>query len=251
MVDVPLILVSAVAVFAAALVQGVTGFGFVIVAAPVLTIYLEPTLVVPVMLLQSVALNAAILIGGYRRINLRRVWALVLAGAALTPVGAALLIGLDGAIIRVVMGVVVGVTSVGMLLGIQRTASNERLASIPVGAASGLLGGATGLSGPPVVLFFANQGVDPKEFRANLVFYFQVLNLIALPSFAIGGILTRDVLMLSLGLLPGALAGVGVGIWLAPRIAVALFRRISLVVVLLAGVGAVVSGLIGYSAARG
>ena len=66
MVDIPIIFVSAVAVFAAALVQGVTGFGFVIVAAPVLTIYLEPTLVVPVMLLQSVVLNAAIMVDGYR-----------------------------------------------------------------------------------------------------------------------------------------------------------------------------------------
>ena len=73
MLDLPVFALSAVAVFAAALVQGVTGFGFVIVAAPVLTIYLEPTLVVPVMLLLSVALNAAIMIKGYRWINLRRV----------------------------------------------------------------------------------------------------------------------------------------------------------------------------------
>ena len=234
MVDVPVILVSAVAVFAAALVQGVTGFGFVIVAAPVLTIYLEPTLVVPVMLLQSVVLNAAIMVDGYRWINLRRVWALGLAGAALTPVGAALLIGLDAAVIKVLVGVVVGVTAVGMLLGLQRTASRELLASIPVGAVSGVLGGATGLSGAPVVLFFTNQSVDPKESRANLVFYFQVLNLIALPSFAVGGILTRDVFVLSLELLLGALAGVGAGIWLASRVAVAVFWRISLSIVLLA-----------------
>ena len=251
MVDIPIIFVSAVAVFAAALVQGVTGFGFVIVAAPVLTIYLEPTLVVPVMLLQSVVLNAAIMVDGYRWINLRRVWALMLAGAALTPIGAALLIGLDAAVIKVLVGVVVGVTAVGMLLGLQRTASRELLASIPVGAVSGVLGGATGLSGAPVVLFFTNQSVDPKESRANLVFYFQVLNMIALPSFAVGGILTRDVFVLSLELLPGALAGVGAGIWLASRVAVAVFWRISLFIVLLAGVGAIVSGLIGYQATDG
>ena len=36
MIDVPFILISAAVIFAAALVQGVTGFGFVIVAAPVL-----------------------------------------------------------------------------------------------------------------------------------------------------------------------------------------------------------------------
>ena len=251
MVDMPVIVVFAVAVFAAALVQGTTGFGFVIVAAPVLTIYLLPTLVVPVMLLQSVVLNTAIMIDGYRWINLRRVWALVLAGAALTPVGAALLIGLDATVVRVLVGVVVGVTAVGMLLGVQRTASRELLASVPVGAASGVLGGVAGLSGAPVVLFFTNQGVDPKESRANIVFYFQVLNLVALPSFAVGGILTRDVFTLSLVLMPVTLAGVGAGIWLASRVPVAVFRRISLFIVLLAGVGAIVSGLIGFRGADG
>ncbi len=93
--------------------------------------------------------------------------------------------------------------------------------------------------------------MDPRESRANLVFYFQVLNLVALPSFAVGGILTRDVFVLSLELLPGALAGVGAGIWLASRVAVAVFWRISLFVVLLAGAGAIVSGLVAYQAAGG
>jgi uncharacterized membrane protein YfcA len=243
MVDVPLILLSAAAIFAAALVQGVTGFGFVIVAAPVLTIYLEPTLVVPVMLLVSVFLNAAIMAHGYRWMNLRRVWALIIAGAAFTPVGAALLIGLDAAIIRVLVGVVVGATAIAMLFGLRRSASRELLVSVPVGAVSGVLGGAAGLSGAPVVLFFTNQSVDPRESRANIVFYFQVLNVVALPSFAVGGILTREVFTLALEVLPGAVAGVAGGIWLSSRISVALFSRISLVIVMLAGVGAIASGI--------
>lgn len=245
MVELSVILISAAALFAAALVQGVTGFGFFIVAAPVLTLYLEPTLFVPVMLLHSFLLNAAILVRGYRRINLRRIWVLVMVGAAFTPVGAALLIGLDETVIRVMVGVVVGVTAVGMLLGVQRTASRELLASVPVGAVSGVLGGAAGLSGAPVVLFFTNQSVEPQESRASIVFYFQVLNLVALPSFAVGGILTSDVFTLSLQLLPGTLAGVGAGIWLASRVPVVLFRRISLSIVVLAGMGAIASALTG------
>ena len=180
---------------------------------------------------------------GYRWMNLRRVWALILTGAAFTPVGAALLIGLDAAIIRVLVGVVVGATAIAMLFGLRRSASRELLASVPVGAVSGVLGGATGLSGAPVVLFFTNQSVDPRESRANIVFYFQVLNVVALPSFAVGGILTREVFTLALQVLPGAVVGVAGGIWLSSRVSVALFSRISLVIVLLAGAGAIAPGL--------
>ena len=180
---------------------------------------------------------------GYRWMNLRRMWALILTGAAFTPAGAALLIGIDAAIIRVLVGVVVGATAIAMLLGLRRTASRELLASVPVGAVSGVLGAAADLSGAPVVLFFTNQSVDPRESRANIVFYFQVLNVVALSSFAVGGILTREVFTFALQVLPGAVAGVAGGIWLSSRVSVALFSRISLVIVLLAGAGAIASGL--------
>jgi uncharacterized membrane protein YfcA len=245
MIDLPLVLLSAAAVFAAGLVQGVTGFGFVIVAAPVLTIYLDPELAVPVLLLQSVVLNGAIMLDSYRWLNVRRVWLLMLMGALFTPVGAALLVTLDAAVIRLVVGAVVGVTSVAMLLGLQRTAGREQLVSAPVGAVSGVLGGATGLSGAPVMLFYTNQEVDPRESRANIVFYVQLMNAVALPSFAVGGLLTGEALLLSAELLPGSLVGVVGGIWLASRVPVGLFKRLSLVIVLLAGIGAAVSGIAG------
>jgi uncharacterized membrane protein YfcA len=43
LVELPLIILSAAAVFASGTVFGVTGFGFVIVASPILVSYLDPT----------------------------------------------------------------------------------------------------------------------------------------------------------------------------------------------------------------
>jgi uncharacterized membrane protein YfcA len=70
-------------------------------------------------------------------------------------------------------------------------------------------------------------------------------DLVALPSFAVGGLLTGEALLLSAELLPGSLVGVVGGIWLASRVPVGLFKRLSLVIVLLAGIGAAVSGIAG------
>lgn len=244
MVPVPLIALSALAVFVSGTMQGATGFGFVILAAPIMTAYLAPTLVVPVMVSQSLVLGFVMVVHSYRWVRLRRIWPMMLSGVAVTPVGTLLLVRLDEGVLKLLMGIVVSVTAVAMLLGWQRPAASERAASLPVGALSGLLMGSTGLAGPPVILFFANQGVDQREFRANIVLYLQTVGLLALPSFLVGGVLTADALTLAAQLLPASLAGVFVGIWLSHRVSVALFRRLALFVVVIAGVGAAVSGVV-------
>ncbi len=245
MPDLPLILVSAAAVFVSSVVQGATGFGFVIIAAPVLATYLEPTLVVPVMVSLGFIVTLGVLYHGRRWVDVRRVWVLTLAGAASTPVGALLLVSLSSGTLKLLMGAAVVATGVAMLLGLQRATRHERAASVPVGIASGVLAGSAGVAGAPIILFFANQGLDPRTFRANMVFYLQIVNLVALPSFFVGGVLTADALTLTAALLPASVAGVGVGIWLSSRLSVALFRRAALVVVLIAGVSAMAAGIAG------
>ena len=238
-------LLSASAVFVSSIVQGATGFGFVIIAAPVLATYLEPTLVVPVMVSLGFIVTLGVLYHGRRWVDVRRVWVLTLAGAASTPVGALLLVSLSSGTLKLIMGAAVVATGVAMLLGLQRATRHERAASVPVGIASGVLAGSAGVAGAPIILFFANQGVDPRTFRANMVFYLQIVNLVALPSFFVGGVLTADALTLTAVLLPASVAGVGIGIWLSSRLSVALFRRAALVVVLIAGVSAMAAGIAG------
>jgi uncharacterized membrane protein YfcA len=245
MVPVPLLALSALAVFVSGTVQGATGFGFVILAAPILTAYLAPTLVVPVMVMQSLVLGFVLVVHSYRWVRIGRIWPLMLAGVAFTPLGTLALVRLDEGVLKLLMGLVVGTTAIAMLLGWQRPVSSERAASVPVGALSGLLTGSTGLSGAPVILFFANQGIDPREFRANIVLYLQTVGLLALPSFLIGGVLTAEALTLAAQLLPASLAGVFTGIWLSHRVSLALFRRLALFVVVIAGVGAAASGVVG------
>ena len=244
MVDLPLVIASAVAIFVAALVQGLTGFGFVMLAAPIMTAFIEPKIVVPVMVIQTALLNVAILVHARHWLNLRRVWVLLLSGASATPLGAYLLVALDPAVLKVAIGVIVGATALTMLAGYSRTFAREKLASAPVGAASGLLNSATGLAGPPVVLFFANQGVDPREFRANIVAHFTVLNVATVPAFVVSGVFTRDTVLFGLAVLPAALVGVAAGIALSGWVSRALFLRLALMLVVFAGVGSIVAGLV-------
>jgi uncharacterized membrane protein YfcA len=231
--------------FASATVQGATGFGFVIVAAPVLTMYLAPTLAVPVLVVEGFVMALVLFSRVWRDARPRRVMLLMVFGVAFIPLGTVLLVKLDENLIKILLGLVVGVTALAMLRGFQRAASNEQAASIPVGAASGLLMGSTGLAGAPVILFFANQGIDPRQFRANITAYLVVVGLAAMPSFLIGGVLTQDVGLLSAALLAPSLGGLFTGIWLSRHVSTVLFRRIALVVVLLSAVTAMASGVAG------
>ena len=242
MVEPSFVIISAAAIFLAALVQGLTGFGFVMLAAPIMTAFIAPQIVVPTMLVHTSVLDVLILLQARRWLSLRRVSMLALPGAIATPLGTYLLVVLDESVLKIVIGLVVGGTALTMLAGYSRAFRRERLASVPVGAASGLLNASTGLAGPPVVLFFANQGVDPREFRATIVGHFLVLNAVAIPAFIVADIFTRDQMVFASVLMPAALAGAGVGIVLSRFVSRRLFMRIALTLVLFAGVGSVIVG---------
>ena len=245
-ISLSLLLIAALAVFASATIQGATGFGFVIVAAPVLTSFLSPTLAVPVLVIEGFVMALILFSRVYRSARPKRVIWLMVFGVAFIPVGAWLLVNLDESVIKVMLGAVVGVTALAMLAGFQRAAKNEHLASVPVGMASGILMGSTGLAGAPVILFFANQDVDPREFRANITTYLITVGLFALPTFFASGVLTRDVWVLSAQLLAPSVAGLFTGMWLSKHVSVATFRRAALAVVVIAAVGAIASGIAGF-----
>jgi uncharacterized protein len=139
--------------------------------------------------------------------------------------------------------VVTTLSALALWLGFKRPIANEKVASLPVGLASGILGGSTSMSGPPVVLFFSNQGVDKQGFRANLNLYFTLLTLSTLPSQLVAGLLTRPVLTYTAWFLPVLLAGTLLGVRLAHRVDEAAFRRLTLIVVIATGLSAIASAL--------
>tara|TARA_Y100001960_G_scaffold286239_2_gene323413 strand:- start:1283 stop:2026 length:744 start_codon:yes stop_codon:yes gene_type:complete len=246
MPEINLIIFAGVAVFFSAMIQGTTGFGFVIVAAPILLVLFDPSLVVPVLVLQGFLLALILLIKIYALVDLKRIWPLVLSGIIFTPLGTYFLVNLNAGVLKTIIGVVVGLTAIGMFTGLQLKAKNEKLLSIPVGALSGLLIGSTGLAGAPVILFFTNQDVEPQRFRANITFYLQSVSIVVFPAFFISGVLTSEVFILSGLLFPASLAGLITGIWLHSRVSQRIFRKIALAVVLISAIAAILSGLTSF-----
>lgn len=232
-----------IAVLLASLIAGLTGFGFAIVAVPILMLLMPPKVVVPLVQLLSAVLQIAILVEARQWLDLRRMWPLLLAGVAGVPLGTYLLLILEPQTLRILVGAVVIITSIAMLAGWRWSVRNEKLASVPVGMAGGALGASTGIPGPPVILFFANQEMPKQTFRANLVLYFTCVGLVAVLSLLAGGLITREILVHWAGLLPAVALGMLAGTWLARRTDQARFQQVTLGVLFLTGAAAIATGL--------
>jgi len=236
------LLVGLLAIFFAGFTQGLTAFGFNLVAVPILIMVLPPTMVVPIVMMQAGMLTMAIALEARRWLDLRRIWPLLVAGSIGVPFGARILTILDVNVLKVLIGAVIAAFGVTFLCGFRREIKNEKLAMGPIGLISGVLAGSTGMSGPPVILFLTNQGVGKQVFRANLAFYFTVLSVVAAIAFGREGLITTALLRYAMFLLPAMLVGGIAGIKLAHTVEERLFGKIALIIVIIAGLVALGSG---------
>ncbi len=152
-----------------------------------------------------------------------------------TPLGTYLLLVLDGGVLKLAVGLVTILFAIALLAGFDKPLRREGVSAALVGVASGLLSGSTAMGGPPVVLFYTNQGVEKRAFRANLNAYFTVLALSTLPWQLAGGLITKTVVLYAVSFLPALMLGTGLGIALIPRAKSTVFRTIVLMIVILSG----------------
>jgi hypothetical protein len=238
------ILIGGLVVLGAALLGGITGFGFALVCTPLL---LSLGLPLPVVVISNLCLAIATRLAvAYRlraHIDLKRVAWLVAASVPGILLGAWVIARADPRLIKVAAGALV----ITATLLIARSMSRPPPARIPgaTGAAgflAGFLGATTSLNGIPPVLLLTRDRVSPKGFQANLALFFIASNLITLGVLATRGAPFAEAL-LPRGLiwLPVALAGNLIGVRLGTGLPDLLFRRIALAVAFVAGALAILT----------
>jgi uncharacterized membrane protein YfcA len=230
------------AVFAAGTVQGLLGFGFSLVTVPVLVLLLAPRTAVPVILVLSTLINLFLYRGVRGKGDLKRIRLLMIAGTASLPVGTYLLASIDARPLKVLIGVVISFFALAFLAGWRRPVACEKAGLVATGVASGILNGVTSTSGPPVILFLANQGMTKDAFRASLVTYFLFLNLATLPIYLAAGLLSLGVMAQAGFLVPAMVVGALVGSRLTSRVPEKAFRILAMLMVLATGLMSTLSG---------
>ena len=232
--EIPLFLL---ATFAGALVAGLTGFAFGLVAASIWLYILTP--------LQTATLIIAfgLIVQGYAVWKLRRaldwtkLWPFVLGAAIGVPVGVLILTWSNPAHVRIGVGVFLVLYSLYALFrpAIPPVKAASPVLDAGVGFLNGVLGGMTGLAGILVTIWCGLRGW-PKDVQ-RAVFQPVAVAIFLMSALWIGarGAITSDVIKLFLVGLPALLAGTWLGLKLFGRLDEAAFRKVVLVLLLASG----------------
>lgn len=201
----------ALAAFLAGLVRGLAGFGGALILVPILSVFLGPMVAVPVLNIVDGVTTLPLVPGAMRRCHWPEVLPLFLGAAALLPEGVHVLRVADPVTLRHIMSVAILVIVGCMVAGVRYTGSPGTRVSVVVGALSGLMSGAIGLSGPPIVLFWLGGQADARTARANLIAYFALSSVAVIVTMLWAGLFTTPVLRLSVVLCPLYALGVLLG----------------------------------------
>ncbi len=222
------LIVLALTSLGAATVNGALGYGYSSISVPIALLVVAGRVLNPALVVVEVAINLYAL--WWNRAAAHRVLGRVLPLAlGLVPgvlVGAALLETIAPRNVKLGAYLVLLPFILIQASGRRWPIRNERTASVPLGAGVGLLYGLTTISGPPLALFWNNQGLTKDEFKVGLAVVRTIESLCALGAYAYLGLLTRDSAGILPWIIPGVLIGFPVGHWLIRHVGAETFRRV-------------------------
>jgi uncharacterized membrane protein YfcA len=229
-------------------VNGLTGFGTAMTALPIWLGVLAPVLAAPLAIVCSIVGQLQTLPAIWHAMDWRRLWPFVAGGLLGVPAGTLLLPLVSPPVFKTAVGLLL-VSACGFLLASgARTAwaGGGRLADGVVGLLGGVLGGLAGLSGMLPTLWAELRGWGKDARRAVFQGFNVTILLFALASHAVAGtLITAELGRLLLFALPATMLGAWLGRRLYTRLDARRFGKAVLVLLLIAGIGLIVSGLRG------
>ncbi|HEY5925911.1 MAG TPA: sulfite exporter TauE/SafE family protein [Kofleriaceae bacterium] len=223
-----ILFVLAMTSLGAATVNGALGYGYSSISVPIGLLVTTSRILNPALVVIEVVVNLYALAINWRSVPrvIKRVAPLSIGLVPGVIAGAFLLDYIAAADAKLVaFGVLLPLILV-QASGKRFPIRNERRASVPLGAGVGLLYGVTTISGPPLALFWNNQGLEKNDFKTALAVVRSIESLCALAAYSYLGLLTAESASILPWIAPGVLIGFPVGHWLVRRVGVETFRRV-------------------------
>lgn len=196
--------------FVATLIRSALGFGEALVAVPLLALVLPVQVAAPLAVLVSITVALLVVIQDWRNVHVRSAGWLVLSTLFGIPLGLLVLKTVSEAVIKTVLGAFIIAFALYSLTGRKPELHNDRLAPL-FGFTAGILGGAYGMNGPPLVVYGVLRRWRPAQFRATLQGYFLIASIVGMAGYAFTGLWTRAVSNYFLLALPPAIIAIFLG----------------------------------------
>jgi hypothetical protein len=232
-------------IFMASVVRGFTGFGLALVAVPLIQFFLPVT-------------DTAVFIGfinfifsiAYYRKSKEIVKGQPLGIMALTTgagvaVGTAILKYVPSSSIQLVWGVLIILTVILMVRGVNFGIMSDKTALAFSGLSGGLLAGCTGITGPPVAVILSSVKTPKEKFNAIISMFIFFAVTYALVFYMVAGLIRKETLMLAACSVPALLLGLRTGDKLMDRISQKTFTKAIYIVLVIMGAITLLKGLQG------
>ncbi|HET6460562.1 MAG TPA: sulfite exporter TauE/SafE family protein [Syntrophales bacterium] len=221
--------------FCAGFIQGLSGFGSVLLSLPLLALFLDVKTAIPVVALFAVALTVFLLVQLRAHWDWKKIYPLCLGSIPGAPLGVWFLNRTETQLIQWAVGALL-VTYALYSLFLKPTArfTNPAWAYL-FGFAAGCLGGAISASGPPVIIYTSLQPWDKDQIKVTLQGFFVTSGVVVVIFQVIGGLVTGRVIWYFVAALPVLLVGTWAGSFLYGRIRGEAYRNILLLLMGLLG----------------
>jgi uncharacterized membrane protein YfcA len=232
------------AVFVAALVQVLSGFGFALLSVPLMTLAVDTREAVVISTLLGMGVTT------WQAWHLREHAVKPLANRLIAaayvgmPLGLLVFITVDDRVLRLVLGVAV-LVAVGLLMVRVDLSGAPRSFDLGLGFVSGVLNTSLSTNGPPLAFALQARQLQPDAFRATINRVFAFSNLVGVTLFLVAGKITAHGLLGAAVALPALFLGQACGYPLRRHVSPQRFRVLVLVLLVVAACSAIASALRG------
>lgn len=177
-------------VFVAALIRSAFGFGEALIAVPLLAFCIPLKVAAPLAVLVSITIASIVVVQDWRKIHLLSTAWLVLSTLIGIPLGLLLLTSSHQRIVKATLAVIIMAFSVYSLIGRapMELRRDSRAWLFVCGFCAGVLGGAYGMNGPPLVIYGSMRRWSAQHFRATLQGYFLPASVIGMVGYWLAGL---------------------------------------------------------------
>lgn len=149
----------------------------------------------PLSVLVSITVAGIIILQDWKKIHVRSAGWLVISTIFGIPLGLWLLTSVEEQIVKLILGIIIILFSIYSILGKTPVVLKKDKMSwlLGCGFAAGILGGAYGLNGPPLVVYGSLRRWSPQHFRATLQGYFLPASVAGMIGFYFSGLWTSEI----------------------------------------------------------
>jgi len=215
--------------------QGLTGFGFGLVSIPLLVLFMDVRVAVPLCMLSGLVITAYLSFQLKAHLDWRKILPLLFGCLPGIMAGTFFLKNINETLFKIILGIMLIAYSLYRIFLDLKPRSISRIWGWVAGFATGVISAAFSAGGPPTIIYTTLTGWNKDEIKSTLSIFFFIGGVATAIAHAMSGLTTMEVIKLSAGSLPAVFLGVWSGSLLYKRFKTEGYIRLVLIGLILMG----------------